>query len=102
MTDVALEETENGIRLPVRARPKSRRNEIAGVHDGRLVVHVTEAPERGRANTALEKLLAKRLGLRRSAIALDTGATSTTKTFLVTDCTLADLVERIAAALPVG
>jgi hypothetical protein len=47
----------------VRVQPRARRDEIAGERDGRLVVRVTAPPVDGKANAALRKLLAKRLGV---------------------------------------
>jgi hypothetical protein len=50
-------------RIQVRVQPRARRDEIAGERDGRLVVRVTAPPVDGKANAALRKLLAKRLGV---------------------------------------
>jgi uncharacterized protein len=90
-----LEQTANGVRLYVRAMPKSGRNAIAGVRDGRLIVRVTAAPEDGKANAAILKLLAKTLGLAPSDIEVVSGATMREKTLLLRG---ADLTQ-ISAAL---
>ena len=76
---IELEQTPTGVRLPVQAQPKARKNGLAGTHDGRLKVAVTQAPEQGKANNALVKVLAAALGLRRSQIELVSGATSSKK-----------------------
>jgi uncharacterized protein (TIGR00251 family) len=69
--------------LSVRAQPGARRDEIRGVHDGALRVAVTAAPEKGKANHAIIKLLAKTLGIAKSRVVLISGETSRNKTFLV-------------------
>jgi uncharacterized protein (TIGR00251 family) len=75
--------TADGIRIAVRAQPKAGRDAIGGVRavpDGeRLVVKVTAAPDRGRANDAVAALLAKALGVPPSAVAVVTGATGRDK-----------------------
>lgn len=47
----------------VRLQPRARREEIAGVREGALLVRVTAPPVDGRANAALCKLLARTLGV---------------------------------------
>ncbi len=59
---------ENGVRLAVRLQPGAAREAVDGLHradDGqvRLKVRVRAVAEKGRANAALEKLLARRLGI---------------------------------------
>ncbi|TMQ57364.1 MAG: DUF167 domain-containing protein [Candidatus Eisenbacteria bacterium] len=68
------------MRLKLRVTPKSRANEVAGVRaDGALLVRVTTAPEDGRANEAVIRLLSETLGLPRGAIRLVGGASSREK-----------------------
>jgi uncharacterized protein len=50
-------------RLEVRVQPRARRDEIAGERHGVLVVRVTAPPVDGKANEAVRKLLANRLGV---------------------------------------
>lgn len=95
---VQLEATDGGVLLPVRAHPKAKRNAITGVHDGRLKVSVTQAPEKGKANGAILQVLAKSLGLKRSQVELHSGGTSQQKVFLLTDISLAELQRKINAA----
>jgi uncharacterized protein (TIGR00251 family) len=78
-----LTEVEGGLRLLVKATPKARRNEIGGVRDGRLLVKVTAAPEAGKANAAVIKLLSKAWRIPASAFELISGATSREKAFLI-------------------
>ena len=62
MDTVQLRMAEGGCTLPVRVRAGGRRNVVGGVQEGALRVEVTTAPEKGKANLAVRKLLAKALG----------------------------------------
>lgn len=85
--------------LPVDAQPKARLNAILGVHAGRLKVAVTQAPEKGKANTALAKVLSDQLGVKRSQIRLVSGMTNSCKKFLIADIAIDELRRRIDACL---
>lgn len=97
--DLLLEETAEGVVIPVRAQPRARQNGIVGLHDGCLKVAVTEVPEKGKANAAIIKVLAKTLDLRRSQLKLIAGATTNRKRVLVQNVRLVDLLQRVEAAL---
>ena len=96
---IDLVQTDQGILLPVKAQAGARKNGITGEHDGLLKVSVTQAPEKGKANKALAKVIASELGLRKSQVELSNGATSTVKSFIITGLELADLEHRLQARL---
>ena len=70
---IELSTDGDAVLIPVQARPKAKKTAVTGIHDGRLKVAVTQAPEKGKANDAILKLLAKTLGLKRSQLELVTG-----------------------------
>lgn len=80
---VALEAHPDGTVVPVRVTPRSSRTGILGVREGTLCIAVHAPPEKGKANLALLRFLAKRLGLPRSRFALLTGETSRVKRILI-------------------
>ena len=65
--------------LAVHAQPGARRPGVLGVFDGHLKVAVAAPPEAGRANAAVEALLAELFGLRPSSVALVRGHSSRRK-----------------------
>jgi uncharacterized protein len=69
----------DGDALAVRVTPRARRNEIAGVRDGVVLVRVASAPEDGRANVAVRRLIADCLDMRISAVELVRGERSREK-----------------------
>jgi uncharacterized protein (TIGR00251 family) len=99
-----VRKTTTGVVVPVRLTPKSGRDEIAGLEDfgGETVLkaRVRAVPEDGRANTALEKLIAKWLGLPPSAVKVAHGGKSRLKQIAITgdQASLPALIaERLAA-----
>jgi len=65
--------------LEIRLRPRSYRDELMGVEDGVLHVRVRAAPVDGRANQALCRLVAKRLGVAPSRVSVARGERSREK-----------------------
>ncbi|MFD2052512.1 DUF167 domain-containing protein [Mesorhizobium calcicola] len=93
---------ENGIDLFVRLTPKSSLDRFEGVvtaADGRshLKARVRAVPENGAANKALEKLIAKALGVPASAVSIVAGGTARLKTLRIAGdpATLAESIEAL-------
>ncbi len=81
-------QTEGGIELSVRLTPRGGGDRIDGAmrtSDGReyLAVRVRAVPEKGAANVALEALLAKSLGMPKSAVSVTAGHTARVKTLRI-------------------
>jgi uncharacterized protein (TIGR00251 family) len=70
--------------ISVIAHPGARKDSISLDDDGStLIVYVTAPPEKGKANKAIVKLLAKLIGVGTSKIAIVRGSTSSNKTLRV-------------------
>jgi len=85
------------VRLAIRVRPGAGRTAVGGAHDGALVVRVAARAVDGKATEAALAAVAGAFGVRRSAVALVTGATSRTKVVEVEGAdpaVLADLLAR--------
>jgi uncharacterized protein len=67
------------VRIAVRVQPRARKDEIGGERDGVLMVRVTAPPVEGKANDAVRKLLAKRLGIAPSRVSVVRGASGRDK-----------------------
>ena len=85
--------------LTVRVQPGASRERIAGMMGDALKVAVTAPAERGKANRAVEKLLAKTLGLPVSAVRVVGGETSRRKTVRCDGIAPEKMNERIGACL---
>ncbi len=80
---------DGGLRIDVRLTPRSSSDQLEGLRtlsDGRCVlsVRVRAAPEDGKANEALLRLLARELGVSASACVLASGGKSRLKAVGVT------------------
>lgn len=95
--------TAEGARLYVRASPGAKTDEITGLWCGaggerRLAVRVSAPPDKGRANAAVLKLLAKALHMPKSAFCLAIGETSRLKTVEIRggETALIEALEKLA------
>ncbi|HEY8607280.1 MAG TPA: DUF167 domain-containing protein [Noviherbaspirillum sp.] len=71
--------TAGGLRISVQLAPNAKTNEVGGIHDGALRIRLQAAPIDGKANEALLRFLAERLGVPRSRVVLVHGQTSRRK-----------------------
>lgn len=65
--------------IEVRVRARAGRDELLGVRDGRLQARVAAAPAEGKANRALRKLIARRVGAAPSRVEIVRGERSRDK-----------------------
>jgi uncharacterized protein (TIGR00251 family) len=63
--------------------PRASRAKLGPLHDGRLKVAVTAPPVDGEANAAVIELIAKALGIAKTAVSVIGGASSRKKTIRV-------------------
>lgn len=97
--EIQLAEHPRGTLLPVRARAGGRVNGVVGVRQGALMVSVTQAPEKGKANQAIVAVLAEVLDCGKMQIELARGPTSPDKQFLLVGIDHKQAAEQIREAL---
>lgn len=68
-----VREVADGVVIRVAVRPRAAQDAILGVQGGALRVTVRAAPERGRANQAVLRLLASALGVPTGDVELQVG-----------------------------
>jgi uncharacterized protein len=85
--------------LSVRVTPGARDSAVTGWQGDVLRVRVREKAEKGRANEAVAKLLAKSLGVPASAVTLKRGETSREKLFEIDGLTEDDVRNRMKAPM---
>lgn len=71
-----------GTVITVRVTPKASRN-VVKIEGDQIRVYVTTVPEDGKANAAVQKLLAKTIGVAKTRLTLVRGQTARDKTFRV-------------------
>ncbi|SFP81379.1 DUF167 domain-containing protein [Tranquillimonas alkanivorans] len=84
MADLS-EQARPGAEIVVRVTPKASRDAVEVDAGGVLRIRVTVAPEGGKANAAVQKLLARALGVPKSRLTLVRGAKARDKVFRVED-----------------
>ncbi len=85
--------------LKVRVTPGAREDAVAGWLGDVLRVRVTAAPERGRANDAVCRLLARRLGVPPPAVTVTRGLTSRDKLVTIAGLSEDDVRRRLSAPI---
>lgn len=81
--------------IRVKAVPGASRDEIAGPLGDRLKIRVAAAPEGGKANKAICRLIAKRLGAPAKSVEVVTGPTNPEKTVRVSADVAQDQITRL-------
>lgn len=81
-------ETSDGVEIDLHVQPGARASSIVGTHGGRWKIAIREAPEDGKANTAIVAFIADKLGLPKRDVSLLRGHKSRQKTILVGGSTL--------------
>ena len=80
---INVTENDSGIIIPLKVQPNASKEKIIGEHNGQLKIAVTAVPEKGKANKAVIKLLAKKLNTKISCIRIISGETSREKTVFI-------------------
>ncbi|MFQ5423052.1 MAG: DUF167 domain-containing protein [Phycisphaerae bacterium] len=81
----------NGVEILIKAVPGASRDRIVGPLGDAIKIQVSAAPERGKANAAIEKLLAAALGVSPRDVAVTKGHGHPRKTVSVRDVTAANV-----------
>jgi len=88
--------------LELKVSPRASRTAVLGWHGSALKVAVNEAPERGRANAAVESLLAETLEIPTARVQVVAGRTSSRKRVAINGLSEAELRQRLHERLLTG
>ena len=80
---INIREVEGGVVVSVKVQPNASRDRIVGEHADQLKIAVTVAPEKGKANKSVIKVLSRLLGVKSSDIEILSGETSRDKKVLI-------------------
>jgi uncharacterized protein (TIGR00251 family) len=95
MTDKAIQEVDNGVIFKVKVVPGSSKTAICGWLDKMIKIKVATAPEKGKANECLLEFLAKQLGVKRRAVGIISGHTSSAKQLHVAEVSAETLLRKL-------
>jgi uncharacterized protein (TIGR00251 family) len=96
MGGLNIKQKGNTVFLKVKVVPGSSRTAVAGVLDGMLKVKIAAPAEKGKANAALTELLANKLSVKKTAIRISSGLTSSVKEITIEGVT-AGQIARLTA-----
>lgn len=88
---INIRKAENGIVVPIRVLPNSSREKIIGRHNGQLKIAVTAPPEKGKANRAIVKVIAKWLNIKITDILIISGDKAKDKEVFVRNILIKDV-----------
>lgn len=91
-----MREMEGGIVLSVKVLPSSSKDRVMGEHSGQLKVAVIAPPDRGKANKAVIKVLAKWLAIKSANIYLIHGEKTKDKEIFLKNITEKDIHDLVA------
>lgn len=83
-----LQRASGGVLVKVRVQPRASKNEIAGIHQGRMKLRLTAPPVEGEANKGCVNYIAEVLGVPKSKVEIVDGFKSRQKTLLVSGASL--------------
>ena len=95
-SSINLRPTEGGVIIPVKVVPGASRDKVAGVLGDCVKITTSSAAEKGKANAAVAKTLAKALGVDPRDVTLVAGQTNPRKEFLVAGLSLEQCRQRLA------
>jgi len=96
MADLAIQQDNNGATFVAKIVPgSSGQTRICGLLDGMLKVKVSAPPEKGKANECLLKFLAKKLGVKKSAVSIISGTSSPVKHLRVSGVSADTLLKKL-------
>ena len=76
---IDVRKVEGGVVVSVKVQPNASKDRVVGEHADQIKIAVTVAPEKGKANKAVIKILCKSLGVKSSDIQIVSGETSRDK-----------------------
>ncbi len=88
----------HSVKINLRVIPRAKRDAIEGFSANVLRVRVTAAPQDGKANQAVVKLLARHLRLSRSSVVITSGAKSRDKVVEIFGLDEASIRERVSGS----
>jgi uncharacterized protein (TIGR00251 family) len=92
---VNIREVEGGVVVSVKVQPNASKDRIVGKLGDQLKIAVTVAPEKGKANKVVIKVLSRLIGVKSSDIEILSGETSRDKKVFIRNITAENLYKLI-------
>ena len=99
LPEQAFKRDADGVRIRVHAQPGAKQSRIAGAYGETVKIAVATPPVDGKANKAMQKLLAGWLGVAVSSVTLASGMTGREKQFLISGVSPEEAKEKLEKLL---
>ena len=99
LPEQAFKRDADGVRIRVHAQPGAKQSRIAGAYGETVKIAVATPPVDGKANKALQKLLAGWLEVAVSSVTLASGMTGREKQFLISGVSPEEAKEKLEKLL---
>jgi uncharacterized protein (TIGR00251 family) len=96
MSELKLSDKDGGVALDIVVQPRCPREGVGPILGDRLKVSVNAPPVEGKANMAVQRVLAQAFGVSRSAVTIVRGDTGKRKTVHIAGITVAAATRLIA------
>ncbi len=93
---IDVRKVEGGVVVSVKVQPNASKDRVVGEHGDQLKIAVTVAPEKGKANKAVIKVLSRLLGVKSSDMQIISGETSREKKVFIKNITAEDLYKLVS------
>ncbi len=93
---INVRKIEGGVVVSVKVQPNASKDRVVGEHADKIKIAVTVAPEKGKANKAVIKVLSRWLGVKSSDIHIVSGETSRDKKVFIRNITEKDLYKSVS------
>ncbi len=97
--DAPLIQAREGVILRLHVQPGARRDQLVGIHDGRLKLAVTAPPDQGKANAAVIRLVADAFSVPASQLSVLRGLASRRKDVAILGHSLTQMQQMLARLL---
>jgi len=87
-----LQQREDGVAIHLLVQPRASKNEVVGAQGDELKIRLTSPPVEGAANRLCCEYIAKRFGLAKSTVVLESGETSRHKRLFLPGVSAADVL----------
>ncbi|KHE93386.1 MAG: DUF167 domain-containing protein [Candidatus Scalindua rubra] len=88
---IIIREVDGGVIVSVKVQPNASKDRVVGMHADQIKIAVTVAPEKGKANKAVIKVLSRLLGIKNSDIQIISGETSRDKKVFIKNISEEDI-----------
>lgn len=92
-----LQLRDAGVAIHLLIQPRASKNEVVGAQGDELKVRLTSPPVEGAANRLCCEFIAKRLGLAKSAVTIESGETSRHKRLFLPGVSAAEVLSALGS-----